>query len=74
MVFVPNVSLYTTTFNEMVHQGTQLKKRKTINPTRKRPEDEFTRYRDITRQNDWLRENLFDSVGNYLYCYKLYYF
>ena len=54
----------------MVHQGTELKKRKTINPTPKRPESEFTHYRDITRQNEWLRANMFDSMGNYLYCYN----
>lgn len=66
----PVLSRYSTMFKEMVHQGTELKKRKTINPTPKRPESEFTHYRDITRQNEWLRANMFDSMGNYLYCYN----
>ena len=25
-------------------------------------------YRDVKRQNDWLRENMFDAMGNYLFC------
>lgn len=24
--------------------------------------------RDVKKQNEWLRENMFDSLGNYLYC------
>ena len=66
----PILSRYTTVFKEMVHQGTELKKRKKINPTPKRPEDEFTHYRDITRQNQWLRANVFDGVENYMYCFN----
>ena len=27
-------------------------------------------YRDLKAQNDWLRSNVFDSMGNYLYCAK----
>ena len=66
----PVLSRYATTFKEMVHTGTELKKRKKINPTPKRPESELTHYRDITRQNEWLRANMFDSLGNYLYCFN----
>lgn len=54
----------------MVHTGTELKKRKKINPTPKHLESEFTHYRDVTGQNEWLRANVFDSLGNYLYCYN----
>ena len=32
----------------------------------KRPDT--THYRNLNRQNDWIRENLFDPMGNYLYC------
>ena len=57
-------------FKGIVHQGTELKKRKKINPTPKRPEVDLTHYRDITGQNEWIRANMFDSLGNYLYCYN----
>ncbi len=50
--------------------GSFLKKRKKINPVPKRPESEFTHYRDVTRQNEWLLANVFDSLGNYLYCHN----
>ena len=66
----PVLSRYATTFKEMVHTGTELKKRKKINPTPKRPESELTHYREITKQNEWLRANMFDSLGKYLYCFN----
>ena len=25
-------------------------------------------YRDLVAQNEWLRENIFDAMGNYLFC------
>ena len=62
----PILSRYATTFKEMVHQGTDLKKRKKVDPNPKRPD--VIPYRDLKRQNDWLRSNVFDSMGNYLYC------
>ena len=67
---LPVLSRYATTFKEMVHTGTELKKRKKINPTPKRPQSEFTHYRDVSSQNEWLRTNVFDSLGNYLYCFN----
>ena len=48
----------------MVHQGTDLKKRRKVNPNLKRPDAIL--YRDLEKQNDWLRSNVFDSMGNYL--------
>lgn len=66
----PILSRYSAMFKGLVHQGTELKKRKKINPAPKRSEDELTHYRDITGQNEWLRANMFDSLGNYLYCYN----
>ena len=50
----------------MVHQGSALKRRKSANPHPKR--GDATHYRDLVRQNEWLRSNMFDSLGNYLYC------
>ena len=66
----PVLSRYSVMFKQMVHQGSELMKRKKSNPTPKRPEDELTHYRDINGQNEWLRANMFDSLGNYLYCYN----
>ena len=63
----PVLSRHADTFKGMVHQGTELKKKK-LNPYPKRPESDLVHYRDITKQNEWLRENVFDSLGNYLYC------
>ena len=37
-----------------------------MNPHPKR--GDATHYRDLVRQNEWLRSNMFDSLGNYLYC------
>ena len=62
----PILSRYKATFKGMVHQGTTLKKQKCINPNPKRTNS--TPYRDVKRQNEWLRSNVFDSMGNYLYC------
>lgn len=50
----------------MVHQGSARKRRKRLNPRPKRPN--AIPYRDLKHQNEWLRENLFDSKGNYLFC------
>lgn len=50
----------------MVHQGSELKRRKSCNPNPQKADT--THYRDIVRQNGWLRNNVFDSLGNYLYC------
>ena len=50
----------------MVHQGTELKRKISINPHPKK--SDMTHYRDLVNQNEWLRQNMFDSLGNYLYC------
>ena len=62
----PILSRYEDTFKGLVHQESELKKRKKVNPHPKKPST--IHYRDINAQNDWLRENLFDPMGNYLYC------
>ena len=54
----PVLSCYISTFKEMVHSGTGLKKRKRINPTPKHSESDFIHYRDVTQQNEWLRANI----------------
>lgn len=62
----PVLSRYADTFKEMVHQGSELKRKKSINPHPKKVDS--THYRDLVKQNEWLRSNVFDTLGNYLYC------
>ena len=64
----PVLQKYSDVFKGMKMQGTELKKRKKINPHPKRPH--FDHYRDLKKQNDWLRSNFFDAMGNYLFCCK----
>ena len=61
----PVLLRYADIFKQLVHQGTELKKKKKVNPN---PKKRGTHYRDVKRQNDWLRENMFDAMGNYLFC------
>lgn len=50
-------------------QGRKLTKKKNINLQHLQPVIvDKTHYRDLVKQNEWLRENLFDAVGNCLYC------
>ena len=60
----PILLQYADIFKQLVHQGTELKKKK-VNPNPKKP---GMHYRDVKRQSDWLRENMFDAMGNYLFC------
>ncbi len=62
----PILSKYYDTFKGMKRQGSELKRRKTINPHPKRPESQ--QYRDLVKQNEWLRNNVFDSLGNFYFC------
>lgn len=62
----PALERYVGIFKGMVHQGSARKRRKRLNPRPKRPN--AIPYRDLKHQNEWLRENLFDSKGNYLFC------
>ena len=64
----PVLLRYQDEFKSMKKQGSSLKKVKRINPVPKRAD--LTHYRDLKAQNDWLRANMFDSRGNYLYCAK----
>lgn len=61
----PILPHYTSTFKGLIHQGSELKGRKRLNPHPKCPNT--IHYRDLKRQNDWIRENLFDPMGNYLF-------
>ena len=61
----PILSRHAETFKAMLQQGSQLKRCQKVNPHPKKPDT--AHYRDVKRQNEWLRENVFDSMGNYLY-------
>lgn len=65
---MPVLCKYAETFKGLRRQGSELKRRKTINPNPKRPD--FDHYRDLNKQNEWLRNNIFDAIGNYLFCSK----
>lgn len=55
-------------FKQLRHQGTELKKRKRSLPCPKVPNRDH--YRNVRMQNEWIRGNLFDSMGNYLFCHQ----
>ena len=61
----PILSLYKDLFVGLTHRGSDLKKRKHARPNPKRPNS--IPYRDIKKQNDWISENVFDPMGNYLF-------
>ena len=60
------LSRYKTTFEGLVHTGSTRKSRISQNPHPKRVN--VQPYRDLQAQNTWLRNNIFDSMGNYLFC------
>ena len=61
----PVLARYISVFKSMQHSGTELKKRKRSNSYPKKQDTEFQHHRDITKQNEWLRSNVFDSLGNH---------
>ena len=64
----PVLSRYTEAFKSMVHKGSELKCKKAINPYPSKPDS--IHYKDVVNQNEWLRQNMFDTLGNYLYCHE----
>ena len=60
------LSRWQDTFKSFVKQGSELKKHEPINP--------YPKHSDIppylNAQNEWLRNNVFDAMGNYLFCAK----
>ena len=57
---------YKVQFEQLVHQGSTCKTRKSRNPHPKRVDTQP--YRDLNTQNTWLRSNVFDAMGNYMFC------
>ena len=62
----PILSRYEGIYKSLINQHSELKKMKHANPRPKRPD--FVHYRDLKRQNEWIRENLFDPMGNCQFC------
>ena len=55
-------------FFNLRQQGTELRKTKARLPIPKHSDRQH--YRDINAQNEWLRGNVFDSMGNYMFCHS----
>ena len=49
----------------MKQSGTELEKRSRSNPYPKKADSDFEHHLDIIKQNDWLRSNVFVSLGKY---------
>lgn len=62
----PVLSRWQDPFKRLIHQGSERKKPKNRYPSPKRKD--IGPYRDLKAQNSWLINNVFDSLGNYLYC------
>ena len=53
-------------FQSLVRHGAELRHCKNVLPNPKKPHVQH--YRNLVRQNAWIRSNLFDALGNYKYC------
>ena len=62
----PILSRFIEQFKGLTKRGSDLKKVKRINPHPKKPD--VAHYRDLKSQNEWLQANIFDPMGNYLFC------
>ena len=54
-------------FHKLRHQGSELKKRKKGYPAPINADRDH--YRDVVAQNAWIQGNIFDPMGNYLFCH-----
>ena len=55
-------------FRKLVHQGSELKKRKKQYPAPKH--EDRIHYCNVVAQNEWIRGNIFDAMGNYIFCHN----
>ena len=53
-------------FQSLIRQGAELRHCKNVLPNPKKPDVQH--YRNLVKQNAWIRSNLFDALGNYKYC------
>ena len=57
---------FAETFRSMLHTGPKLLNRASI----QQPKTANKKYRNINQQNKWLLDNVFDSYGNYSFCFS----
>ena len=62
----PVLSRFIDQFKGLTKRGNDLKKVKKVNSHPKKPD--VAHYRDLKAQNEWLQANVFDPMGNYLFC------
>ena len=55
-------------FDSLVQTGRELRHCKRVLPEPRKPDK--LHYRNLVAQNQWIRNNLFDDLGNYHYCQK----
>ena len=53
-------------FESFVRSDVELRHRKRVLPEPRKPDK--AHYRNLVAQNEWIRSNLFDGLGNYRYC------
>ena len=54
------------TFQTFTRRDIELRHRKRVLPNPRKPDKQH--YRNLVAQNEWIRGNLFDALGNYRYC------
>ena len=57
-------------FKQLKHHGTELKKKGKKRRLQEPKDPDRDHYRNVSMQNEWIRGNLFDTMGNYLFCHK----
>ena len=64
---MPGLTQIVEGFHKLSHSGTELKKRKKRYPNPKIKDR--AHYRNLVAENAWIRGNIFDPMGNYLFCH-----
>ena len=64
---MPGLAQIVEGFNRLSHSGSELKKRKKRYPNPK--VKDRAHYRNVVAENAWIRGNIFDPMGNYLFCH-----
>jgi hypothetical protein len=62
----PVLELFKPTFQSLVRADIELRHSKTVLPNPVKPDK--IHYRNLVAQNQWIRSNLFDALGNYKFC------
>ena len=65
---MPGLTQIVEGFNWLSHLGSELNKRKKRYPNPKTKDR--AHYRNLVPENAWIHGNIFDPMGNYLFCYE----